>query len=224
MRWLRYCVVVLTCVAFAAEASAHFPKFRSFVPRFSASYILTTLDTDKDGKISLAEFLAPAANVPSTVQDMLKANFAKLDTNSDGFLTLDELTARPHPMTVSELFTSLDTNKDSKLSLAEFQAQTNTKLTSAQLAVVFTALDVDADGFLTLAEFSNKPRAFAGAAFAKADTDADGKVSLAEFLAVCPKASARQTAAATALFKALDTNSDGFLTLAEYSIFSAGVR
>lgn len=221
MRAVRWSVVALCCYGFIAEASAHFNFRRPFIPRISALQVIAALDRDKDGKISLAEFLAPAANAPSTVQASLQACFTKLDKNSDGFLDSAELANRPAPVSVSELFTSLDTNADSKLSLAEFQAQTNTNLTAAQLQIVFTELDADADGFLTLAEFSNKPRRIIGTAFAKADTDADGKISLAEFLAICPKGGTRFTAAATALFKTLDTNADGYLSLAEFSVFSA---
>jgi len=41
------------------------------------------LDIDKDGRISLEEFMAP-----------MKAHFARMDTNKDGFLDETELKAR----------------------------------------------------------------------------------------------------------------------------------
>ena len=47
---------------------------------------LKRLDTDKDGKISLDEFVAP-----------MKAHFARMDANRDGFLDETELKAPPPP-------------------------------------------------------------------------------------------------------------------------------
>ncbi|HTM82139.1 EF-hand domain-containing protein [Asticcacaulis sp.] len=47
---------------------------------------LKRLDTDKDGKVSFDEFSAP-----------MKAHFARMDTNKDGFLDEAELKAPPPP-------------------------------------------------------------------------------------------------------------------------------
>jgi len=47
---------------------------------------LKRLDTDKDGKVSLEEFIAP-----------MKAHFARMDANKDGFLDETELKAPPPP-------------------------------------------------------------------------------------------------------------------------------
>lgn len=47
---------------------------------------LTTLDTNKDGKVSFEEFSAP-----------MKAHFTAMDTNKDGFLDEAELKTPPSP-------------------------------------------------------------------------------------------------------------------------------
>ncbi|MGN6209374.1 EF-hand domain-containing protein [Asticcacaulis sp.] len=47
---------------------------------------LKRLDTDKDGRISLEEFSAP-----------MKAHFARMDANKDGYLDENELKAPPPP-------------------------------------------------------------------------------------------------------------------------------
>jgi hypothetical protein len=53
--------------------------------------------------------------------------FKKLDTNNDGFLSLDEFKASPRaqhddPAHVEEVFKKMDTNGDGKLTLEEFKA------------------------------------------------------------------------------------------------------
>ena len=47
---------------------------------------LKRLDADKDGKVSLEEFITP-----------MKAHFARMDTNKDGFLDESELKVPPPP-------------------------------------------------------------------------------------------------------------------------------
>ena len=53
-------------------------------------------DTDKDGKISLAEFMAfkKAQGEPMTEQQ-IKDLFEMKDTNHDGFLSMEEIQAKP---------------------------------------------------------------------------------------------------------------------------------
>ncbi len=68
------------------------------------------LDTNNDGKVTLAEAQAGA-----------QARFTKLDKNKDGVISQDELGDGPRRM-----MKHADTNNDGKLTLAELQAQTQT--------------------------------------------------------------------------------------------------
>lgn len=78
-------------------------------------------DTDKDGTISRAEFMARADQ-----------RFAKLDANGDGQLSGDELGGRG-----GNRLMAADTNKDGKISKAEYMAQA---------AERFAKLDANGDG------------------------------------------------------------------------------
>jgi Ca2+-binding EF-hand superfamily protein len=71
------------------------------------------LDTNNDGKITLAEAQAGA-----------QARFTELDKNKDGVITTAELDGSPHPM-----MRHADANKDGKITAAELQAQTATWFT-----------------------------------------------------------------------------------------------
>lgn len=57
--------------------------------------LLSTLDTDHDGRVSKAEFLAAPRLNPLTSESEVRArreaSFARLDKDKDGFLSLSEL-------------------------------------------------------------------------------------------------------------------------------------
>ncbi len=72
------------------------------------------LDTDKDGKISRAEWDAMAAMAPG---QLTPAAWARFDTNKDGFITRDEVNAL-----VTARFALMDTNHDNRVSPEEMQA------------------------------------------------------------------------------------------------------
>ena len=94
------------------------------------------LDADKDGKVSLDEFMAAAPNAT-------ESNFNGLDRNRDGVLTGDETPAmfRSHDAHNPAF---ADTNCDGKVSFEEAQAM-EPKLTLEQ----FTDRDRNGDGVLT---------------------------------------------------------------------------
>ena len=52
----------------------------------STDELFAQMDSDKDGKLSKAEVKGPLAN-----------DFAKIDLNSDGFITKEELNKAPKP-------------------------------------------------------------------------------------------------------------------------------
>lgn len=173
-------------------------------------------DTDNDGAISRAEFMAQS-----------EKRFARLDANGDGEISGDELPGR------SGLVASADTNKDGKISKAEYMAQA---------AARFAKMDANGDGKITPDEMKAMGQRMRdgrggrgpgmappppgagpmsagpmgagsmggghmghrGGMLARLDTDHDGKISHAEAIAQ-----------AEARFAKMDTNHDGFIDKAE---------
>lgn len=85
-------ILALSAVtSFAAEGDAP-KKPAGDKPKLSPEEMITKLDTDKDGKVSKVEFLAS----PQAKKDEAKATarFGKMDKNSDGFLTKEEMTPK----------------------------------------------------------------------------------------------------------------------------------
>jgi len=111
----------------------------------------TEADTNGDGKISTAEAVANAG---------LSSRFGIIDTNKDGFVTMDEYRAfytstasqgEQHAAANSEVVTRdvwarLDTDADGKLSASELAAD-------ATLNGSFTAMDSNNDGFISQDEY-----------------------------------------------------------------------
>jgi Ca2+-binding EF-hand superfamily protein len=58
--------------------------------------------------------------------------FTKFDTNGDGFISLDEMRARPMIAPVEEVFKRLDTDNDGKLSMGEFSATASRRTNSGR--------------------------------------------------------------------------------------------
>lgn len=173
------------------------------------------MDTDKDGKLSLAEFKAgehPRGNVEKL--------FNVKDADKDGFLTKEELCSKGmghekcSMMKCDECFVKMDADKDGKISLAEFKTIEHPGGNPEKL---FKLKDADKDGSLTKEELcskgmmhENRPMMRCEDNFAKMDTDKDGKLSLAEF-----KAGEHPGGDPEKLFKSRDADKDGFLTKEE---------
>ena len=85
-------ILALSAVtSFAADGDApKKPEGDKGKPKMSPEEIIKKLDTDGDGKVSKAEWMAS----PRAKKDEAKATerFSKMDKNADGFITLDELT------------------------------------------------------------------------------------------------------------------------------------
>ena len=103
---------------------------------------IKTADTNGDGKISREE---ANASLPRIAK-----NFDAIDTNKDGFITMDELQAaggkggRMHKM--HEHLKAADTNGDGKFSREEANASL------PRIAKNFDAIDTNKDGFVTMEE------------------------------------------------------------------------
>lgn len=171
----------------------------------ATSFAQPPIDSDGDGLISRYEFDQQSAE-----------RFARLDTNSDGYLSQEELRAARRGMGgpmgprgpgrsggLERAFDTADADGDGRISAAEAEA-----LGPAGSGDRFAMLDTDSDGYITRDELRNLPGAIRerrGELFAQADTDGDGALSLAEIQAVRPGITAEQ-------FSRMDANGDGLLS------------
>jgi Ca2+-binding EF-hand superfamily protein len=174
------------------------------------------LDTNHDGRISPQE----AAAMPGIAK-----NFALLDLNHDGFLTMSEVqgmwaqeiaqSAKASEAGRAAAFDKCDTKHAGKLKQDELAK------CMPRIAANIKALDTSKDGFLTKAEVVagaqlaaqatiNQMRQRNAQAFNKADTNKDGKLSQAEFTAAFPRLAKS--------FAFFDENHDGFVEPNEFAL------
>ena len=113
----------------AASDADKVGKKRDFSER-----ILNRVDTDKDGKISKAEFDAAGQQM-----------FAKLDENKDGKIEGNEMPQRHWAKFGDKMFDRMDTNKDGNVTKAEFQAAGDK---------MFQRMDKNGDGIIEKDEMS----------------------------------------------------------------------
>lgn len=120
-----------------------FDELQAYRQAHHGRHGLKALDKDGDGKISRDE----AAASPR-----LAANFDKIDTNHDGFLTRDELEAAHQAMARAH-WAKIDTDGDGRISRAEAQAN------APKLYEHFDEVDTNKDGFITPDEMKAAMRA-----------------------------------------------------------------
>ena len=103
------------------------------------------LDADQDGKIT-----------PSEIEAFSKLRFETADTNSDGFLSADELEAQTlkrmqerAKMRSAKMLEKKDANGDGKLSLEEM------KQNGKRQAKMFKHMDADNDGAISAQEYQD---------------------------------------------------------------------
>ncbi|MBT8136026.1 MAG: hypothetical protein KJO54_03325 [Gammaproteobacteria bacterium] len=148
------------------------------------------------------------------------------DTDSDGFLSLDELTTI-HSERAERRFARVDADGDGLLSSDEIAAaredRGNRKGPKGRKGKALDAaeLDTDSDGFVTLQEFTTRGSTRAQEHFARVDADGDGLLSSDEISAAREDRGNRKgpkRRKGKALDGAeLDTDSDGFVTLQEFT-------
>jgi len=150
---------------------------------------MSQLDTNKDGKVTLAELIA-------SKQSWLR----EVDANKDGVATRAELEARfaaGHAERMTKLFDSKDANKDGRLTREE----------SHMPERWFSRADTNKDGSLTREELTQPPQGPAGrrgGKLAQLDTNSDEKIDGTEI-----------KDAATRMLQRLDQNKDGVLSADE---------
>ena len=99
-----------------------------------SQHILERVDTDKDGKISKAEFDAEGSKL-----------FAKLDENGDGKIAQNEMPQRHWAKFGGQMFDRMDTNHDGQVTKAEFEAAGDK---------MFQRMDKNGDGIIEKDEMS----------------------------------------------------------------------
>ena len=124
----------------------------------------------------LAQSAAPAAPMARPAL----FDFATLDANGDGKVTMEEITAARDAEAKA-----LDANGDGKIDAAELLAYRTAQI-EARVKAEFAALDTDGDGALSAAEVASHrivraTPALPQAMFDRLDTDKDGAISQAEF-------------------------------------------
>jgi Ca2+-binding EF-hand superfamily protein len=100
------------------------------------------LDKNRDGKVTLEEYLAFFRADHPQRRQFLGYEFRKYDRNGDGFITHEEHWA---PVTLADEFRGLDKNQDGRISPDEF----------LQGERLFRRLDRNHDGFITWEEYSD---------------------------------------------------------------------
>ena len=99
------------------------------------------LDKNRDGKVTIEEYLVFLGADHPQRRQFLEYEFRKYDRNGDGFITHEEHWA---PVSLADEFRALDKNQDGRVSLDEF----------LQGEKLFRQLDRNHDGFITWEEYS----------------------------------------------------------------------
>jgi Ca2+-binding EF-hand superfamily protein len=137
--------VILAGAAFLANppppAGARWPGFTEEQRLERQKLLFGKLDKNRDGQVSLEEFLAHyRLECSQGRRRFVEFDFRKYDRNGDGFITLQEFLA---PVTVRDTFRGLDKDRDGRISRDEFL------LPSPR----FRSMDQDNDGLVTWEEF-----------------------------------------------------------------------
>jgi len=150
-----------------AEVNDFAHKMRRTMAKMELNDILKPKDTNKDGKLTFAEFLGNPGDVPEERQNEMQNEFKELDINGDKFVDGDEMAAVFHHHVnekVEHTLTNMamkdkDLDKNGALTLKEFynhlqseDEESEEVEISAEDKDTFNKLDVDGSGSLTLKE------------------------------------------------------------------------
>jgi Ca2+-binding EF-hand superfamily protein len=141
---------------------------------------------------------APAANTKAGVDAQVRASFARLDVNKDGFVDRAEadraqsaaVTARQtrFRQTRATQFAQLDTNKDGSISRQEFESVGAPQGPAAGKNAWMELNDIDRNGRVALAEAVAK----ATNNFDRLDSNKDGTITAAELRAARTRATPKK--------------------------------
>lgn len=142
---MKYCLspaILAAVVLSAASAAAQPPRANDQSPPPHADKIMSRLDSNGDGVLTLDEFHEPRG---------AWQRFDDLDSNNDGALTLEEVTqvadqrAIQHRERLTGLFRQNDLDGDGRVTESE------------RKQAAFDRLDADHDGMLSVVELANRP-------------------------------------------------------------------
>lgn len=194
--------------------------------------VFASLDADKNNMVSKQEYNDCLASLqPNQPLDLTQSDtqggaqgsaaagsgegaFAKLDANSDGYVS------------AQEMMSAHKSRFEAKAQDGKIQIEQG----SAEGAAGFEAADIDGDGTVTADEAS----ATAALSFARVDADSDGRISSQEWSEAAQQQQAQQgqeqqqgqqqqgqqqAADFTKAFNAIDINSDGHISKGEFAKF-----
>lgn len=181
------------------EAIDYANTMRRSVAQLELDEIVQNQDKNKDGKLTLEEFMGDPAQVEEKRQKEIASEFKNLDSNADGFVDADELTSLYHHHVNDEVEHKLtqvalkekDEDNDGTISLREFYAHLQMEGEpevdiEEEDKAVFEQLDTDKSGTLSLEELkawesgSFQAQEAVRKLFEHADKDHDGHITLDE--------------------------------------------
>lgn len=165
--------------------------------------------------------------------------FSKIDANSDGGLTLEEMTSgaptnktgqKEDAASVEKRFASMDTNSDGTVSEEEGLSFFQSQMSSDTMGGMLQAQEACQDGGQGDGGTPPAPPAGGGGgakapqSFDELDTNQDGTVSLDEMMAASGTDESEDTSKIEELFSAMDADGDGSVTESEKSAFDEEMR
>ena len=187
---------------------------------------LSSLDLDGDGTISSDEYDSILSKMGITDAPSSKDFFAKVDTNSDGEISIDELKAqRPTglpPTQAQSISSDIDLDSDGTVSTDEYDsAIAQMGITDAPSSKDFFAqVDTNSDGEISVDELNAQKALASQATLAQSiastiDLNSDGTISTDEYDSIVSKLGITDAPSSKDFFTQLDTNSDGKISVDE---------
>ncbi|QDT97531.1 hypothetical protein [Gimesia aquarii] len=202
----------LIAVAYGMKHLNGFPLRASNGLVLYRSYINPT-DKDDDHQFSKEEYL-PSIRRP---KEQVQAEFTKMDTDQNGFLSYQEMTISD-TTNIDELkfFLNSDKDLDGLVSPAELPRVNSNGATGTRVSQALPAFDEDGDGKFSLREFRLAPvgcNYVTLHVYGRTDQDHDGQLSWQEFY---QEPSPQVIGLAWELFRRFDRDQNGQLDLSEF--------
>ncbi|ESQ79610.1 EF-hand domain-containing protein [Asticcacaulis sp. YBE204] len=161
--------------------------------------------------------------------------FSKIDANSDGGITLEEMTSgAPTSKTgktedaasVAKRFASMDTDSNGSVTEEESVSYLQTQIASGTMGGMLQAQEASQGegGAPPMGGTGGAKGGSAPQSFDELDTNEDGTVSLDEMMAASGTDESEDTSKVEELFSAMDSDGDGSVTESEKSSFDEQMR